>query len=68
MVGLTVPVSFLTEEDWARMRPVNLHVTGRAVRVLSILVMLWTTGLNCANVMRYAVTRKAKLIDGAKPQ
>src|SRR5207249_3342634 len=43
----------LTEEDWTRMRPVNLHVTGRAVRVLGILVMLWTTRFNRSHVMRH---------------
>ena len=40
----------------------NLHMTGRAVRILRVLVVLWACGLNCANVMRHAVARQTKLV------
>lgn len=50
------------------MRPMDLYVTGRAVCVLRILVMLGTSRLNRAYVMRHAVASKAKLIDCTEPQ
>ncbi|MDQ1639202.1 MAG: hypothetical protein QOF62_2541 [Pyrinomonadaceae bacterium] len=50
------------------MRPVNFHVTGRAICVLRVLVMLWTTRLDGSDVMGHAVAGEAELIDCAKPQ
>ena len=50
------------------MRPVNLHVTSRAVVVLSVQIMLRTGRLNGSDVMRYAVARQTELRDGAEPQ
>ena len=47
------------------MRPVNLHVTSRAVVVLSVQIMLRTGRLNGSNVMRDAVAGQTKLVDGA---
>jgi hypothetical protein len=47
---------------------VDLHVTGGAVGVLRILVMLWTSRLNRPNAMIHAVASQAKVIDGAVPQ
>ena len=44
-----------SEEDWACMRSVNLHVTSGAVSVLRILVMLRTTRLLGADIMGHAV-------------
>ena len=50
------------------MRPVNLYVTRRAVRVLRILIVLRTGRLDGAHVVRHAVASQAKLIDGAESQ
>ena len=50
------------------MRAVNLHVTRSAVSVLRILVMLRTSRLDCANVVRDAVAGQAELVDGAEAQ
>jgi len=44
----------------------NLHVTGGAIGVLRILIMLRTSRLARADVMRQAVAREAKLIHGAE--
>src|SRR5262245_25172357 len=57
-----------TEEHWTRARAVNLHMTGSAVGILRILVMLGTGRFDRANVVSQAVARKAKLIDRAKPK
>ena len=43
----------------------NLHVTGRAICILRILIMLRASRLNRPNVMRDAVAGQAQLIDGA---
>jgi len=50
------------------MRPVNLDVTGRAVGILRVLIMLWSSRLNGSDVMRHAVTGQTELIDCAEPQ
>ena len=50
------------------MRPVNLDVTGRAVGVLGVLIVLWSSRLNGSDVMRHAVTRQAELVDRAESQ
>lgn len=50
------------------MRPVDLHVTGRAIVVLSVQIMLWASRLYRSDVMRDAVARQAELRDGAEPQ
>lgn len=39
----------------------NLHVTIRAVGVLRIEIVLWSSRLNSSDVVRYAVARQAKL-------
>ena len=46
----------------------NLHMTGGTVGVLRILIMLRAGRLDGSNVMRDAVARQAKLVDGAEPQ
>lgn len=50
------------------MRPVNLDVTGRAVGILRVLIMLWPSRLNRSDVMRHAMTGQTKLIDCAESQ
>jgi len=50
------------------MRPVNLHMTRGTVSVLRILIMLRAGRFDGANVMRDAVARQAKLVDGGEPQ
>ena len=50
------------------MRPVNLDVTGRAVGVLRVLIMLWSSRLNGSDVMSHAVTGQTELIDCAESQ
>ena len=55
------------EEDRTRTRAVNLHVTGRAMGVLCIQIMLRTQGLNSADSVIHAVTRETELRDGAEP-
>jgi len=50
------------------MRPVNLDVTGRAVRILRVLIVLWSSRLNGSDVMRHAVTGQTELIDCAESQ
>ena len=50
------------------MRPVDLDVTGRAVRILRVLIMLWSSRLNGSDVMRHAVTRQTELIYCAESQ
>jgi len=50
------------------MRPMDLHVAGRAVCILRILVMLWTSRLNRTYVMGHAMAGKTKLINSAEPQ
>lgn len=62
------PKFALTEEHRTRARAVNLHVTRYAVGVLRILVVLWAGRFNRAHVVRDAVARQAKLIDGAVAQ
>jgi hypothetical protein len=41
----------------------NLHVTGRAISVLRVLIMLRSGRLNRADVMRHTVTGQTELID-----
>jgi len=43
----------------------NLHVTGRAVRVLRVLIVLRTGGLDGAHVMSNTVAGQTQLIDRA---
>ena len=50
------------------MRPVNLDVTRRAVGVLRVLIVLWSSRLNGPDVMRHTVTRQAELVDRAESQ
>ena len=56
------------KEDWTCMRPVDLHVTSRAVVVLRVQIMLRTSRLKGSDVMRNAVARQTELRDGAEPQ
>ena len=44
------------------MRSVNLHVTSRAVSVLSVQIVLRACRLNCSDVMRHAVASQTKLV------
>ena len=60
--------SSLPEENRTRPRSVNLHVASGAVCILGVLIMLWTSRLKRADVMRHAVARQAQLIDRAIPQ
>ena len=46
----------------------NLYVTRRAVGVLSVLVMLRPTWLDCTYVVRDAVARQTELVNLAEPQ
>ena len=57
-----------SEENGACMRPVNLHVTGRTICILRVLIMLRTRRFNRSNVMRYAVASQTQLINGAVSQ
>ena len=50
------------------MRPVNLDVTRRAVGVLRVLIVLWSSRLNGSDVMRHAVTGQTELINCAESQ
>ena len=50
------------------MRPVNLDVTRRAVGVLRVLIVLWSSRLNGSDVMRHAMTRQTKLVNRAESQ
>ena len=50
------------------MRPVNLDVTGRAVGVLRVLIMLRSSRLNGSDVVRHAVAGQTELIDCAESQ
>ena len=50
------------------MRPVNFDVTGRAITVLRVLVMLRSTRLNGSDVMCDAVACQAELVNCAEPQ
>ena len=45
----------------------NLYVTGGAVCILRVLVVLRTSRLNCSDVVRDTVTSQTELIDGAVP-
>ena len=58
----------LPEENGAGMRPVNLHVTSRAVGILRVLIMLRTCRLNRSHVMRDAMASQTQLINGAVSQ
>src|SRR6266702_7859687 len=62
------PNATSAEEHWARARSVNLHVTGSAVAVLRVLVMLWPGRFLGADIMGHAVARQAQLVDRAKSQ
>ena len=46
----------------------NFHMTSRAVRVLRVLIMLWTSRLDGANVMGHAMAGETQLIDGGVSQ
>lgn len=50
------------------MRSVNLHVTSRAVVVLSVQIVLRSQGLVRANAMSHAVASKTELRDRAESQ
>jgi hypothetical protein len=50
------------------MRPVHLDVTGRAVGVLRVLIMLRPSRLNGSYVMRHTVAGQTELIDCAESQ
>lgn len=50
------------------MRPVDLHMTSRAVVVLRVQIMLRTSRLNGPHVVRDAVTSQTELRDGAELQ
>jgi len=54
----------LPEEHGAIARAVNLHMTGRTVGILRVLVMLWPSRLDRAHVVRNAMTRQAQLVHG----
>lgn len=58
----------LPEKDRARSRSVNLNVTVRAVRILSVLVVLRTRRLIRAHTMSRAVARKTELRHAAGNQ
>jgi len=60
--------SSLTEKDRTRSRAVNLDMTIRAVRVLSVQVVLWTCGLVRADAMSRAVTSQTELCHAARNQ
>ena len=64
-VSLVHPAS--SEEDRAGMRSVNLDVTGRAVGVLRVQVVLRACGLVRADAMSSAVAFQAELCDGRSP-
>ena len=66
--GAGPPAHNSPEEDGARMRPVNLYVTSRAVTVLRVLVMLRTSGLESSDVVCHAMACQAELVYGAEPQ
>ena len=57
-----------SEEDGAGMRSVNLDVTGRAVTILQVLVMLRAARLLRTNAMILAMALKAELRNGAPLQ
>ena len=50
------------------MRPVNLHVTGRAVGILGVQIVLGAGRLQGADIVRDAVTGQTELVDGTKSQ
>jgi hypothetical protein len=52
-----------SEEDRAGTGTVNLDVTRRAVCVLGVLIVLWTSWFNGTNVMRNTVAFQAQLIN-----
>ena len=49
------------------MRPVNLHMTCRAVGVLGVLIMLRTSRLNGSHSMIHTVASETELRDRAEP-
>lgn len=57
-----------TEEHGTGPRSVNLYVTGSAVGVLRVLIMLRSGWLNRSDVMRHAVAGQTELIDRGVPQ
>ena len=50
------------------MRPVHLDVTGCAVGILRVLIMLWSSRLNGSYVMRHTVASQTELIYCAESQ
>jgi hypothetical protein len=56
------------EKDRARTRPMNLDMAIRAIRVLRVQVVLWTSGLIRADAVRDAVTRQTELCNAARRQ
>ena len=56
------------KEDRASPRAMNLDVTIRAVRVLRVQVVLWTSRLLRSDSMRAAVARQTELRDTARDQ
>src|SRR5437773_2977128 len=56
------------EEDGARSRAMNLHMTRCAVGVLRVLIVLRSTGFNRSDVVRHAVAGQTELINGSEPQ
>jgi len=62
------PLRSLTEKYRARARAVNLDMTVRAVRVLRVQVVLWTSGFIRADAMSRAVTGQTELRDTARNQ
>ena len=46
----------------------NFHMTSRAVRVLRVLIMLWTSRFDGPYVMGHAMAGQTQLINGGVPQ
>jgi hypothetical protein len=57
-----------TEKDGARSRAVDFDVTVRAVRVLCVQVVLWTSRLVCTNTVRDTVASQTELRYSARNQ
>ena len=68
MYSLVMAQPHSAEKDRARAGAVNLDVTVRAVRVLRVQVVLWTSGLVRADAVRRAVTRQTELGHAARDQ
>jgi hypothetical protein len=57
-----------SEEDWAGTGSVNFDVTGRAVCILSILIVLRSGRFQSSDTVRDTVTLKAQLANLAHSQ